>query len=98
MLELSSLIVHGVAWCTGEEAAAFLARGDVVDVMLLDIRMPGKTGLDAVRETKSLPNYPIVAMTGHVDTDAQQEFRYVFKLSGRQRPVPLSSCPWYRYS
>ena len=60
----------------GEAAAAFLARGDIVDVMLLDIRMPGKTGLDAVRETKSLPNYPIVAMTGHVDPDAQQEFRY----------------------
>ena len=71
----------------GEAAAAFLARADDVDVMLLDIRMPGKTGLDAVREAKKLPNYPIVAMTGHVDTDAQQEFRYVFKLSGRRLPV-----------
>ena len=45
--------------------------------MLLDIRMPGKTGLDVVKEVQnSLPPYPIVAMTGHVDADAQQEFRY----------------------
>ena len=48
-----------------------------MDVMLLDIRMPGKSGVDVVRELQGrMPPFPIVAMTGHVDTDAQDEFRY----------------------
>ena len=62
----------------GEEASAFLTRDTHdADVMLLDIRMPGKTGLEVMRDLgrdPSLP-FPIVAMTGHVDVDAQQEFR-----------------------
>ena len=64
--------------CTapGLEAAEFIARGGDADLMLLDIRMPGKTGLDVVREVQDqLPPYPIVAMTGHVDVDAQAEFK-----------------------
>ena len=45
-------------------------------MMLLDIRMPGKTGLEVMREVQDqLPPYPIVAMTGHVDVDAQAEFK-----------------------
>ena len=59
----------------GAEASEFVNRGDVVDVMLLDIRMPGKSGVDVVRDAVLPPRYPIVAMTGHVDADAQVEFR-----------------------
>ena len=57
------------------EASAFVNGGSYSDLMLLDIRMPGKSGLDVVREAEPKPAYPIVAMTGHVDTDAQEEFR-----------------------
>ena len=61
--------------CTGAEAAQFVASGTDVDIMLLDIRMPGKSGIDVVREAAVKPRYPIVAMTGHVDIEAQEEFR-----------------------
>ena len=66
----------------GADAADFIARGEEVDLMLLDIRMPGKSGLDVVKEATVRPRYPIVAMTGHVDIEAQDEFRCVDQLPG----------------
>ena len=48
-----------------------------VDVMLLDIRMPGKSGVEALQGAVPPPRYPVIAMTGHVDVDAQAEFRCV---------------------
>ena len=53
----------------------FFEAGNSVDVMLLDIRMPVKSGLEAVRDAAGLPPYPIIAMTGHVDTEAQNDFK-----------------------
>ncbi len=53
-----------------------------VDVMLLDIRMPGRTGTDVVKActaaTGALP-CPVVAMTGNVDKDSVEEYKYVLK-------------------
>ena len=100
---------------TGLEAEEFIVSGIPVDVMFLDIRMPGKSGLDVVRDTSGLRilsgvsqcastlstpgnrrGYPIIATTGHVDCDAQQEFRsvvdLVFKLCWYQPEcLPLNS-------
>ena len=47
------------------------------DVMFMDIRMPGKSGLDVMREAAPLPSIPIIAMTGNVDVDSVNEYRYV---------------------
>jgi DNA-binding NtrC family response regulator len=46
---------------SGEEALAALARSDY-DVMLLDIRMPGLSGLDTLREIRKLEDAPEVIM------------------------------------
>jgi FixJ family two-component response regulator len=43
--------------------------------MLLDIRMPGLYGVEVMRLASPKPPYPVVAMTGHVDAEAQEEFR-----------------------
>ena len=67
--------VHGPL--AGLEVADFFERGEHVDCMLLDIRMPGKTGLEALQEARVKPVYPVFAVTGHVDTEAQEEFRCV---------------------
>ncbi len=60
---------------TGLEAAEFVASGVTVDVMLLDIRMPGKSGLEVLLEADPKPVYPVFAMTSHVDGEALAEFR-----------------------
>ncbi|HEX6184275.1 MAG TPA: sigma-54 dependent transcriptional regulator [Pyrinomonadaceae bacterium] len=46
---------------SGEEALEVLARSDF-DVMLLDIRMPGLSGLDTLREVRKLEDAPEVIM------------------------------------
>ncbi|HEY0173521.1 MAG TPA: sigma-54 dependent transcriptional regulator [Pyrinomonadaceae bacterium] len=46
---------------SGEEALEALAKSDF-DVMLLDIRMPGLSGLDTLREVRKLEDAPEVVM------------------------------------
>jgi CheY-like chemotaxis protein len=43
--------------------------------MLLDIRMPGKSGIEVMRDADPKPVYPVIAMTSHVDGEALAEFR-----------------------
>ncbi len=59
----------------GVEATDFIASGVVVDVMLLDIRMPKKSGVEVMKEANPMPPYPIFAMTGHVDAEAMLDFK-----------------------
>ena len=59
----------------GIEASEFIESGQPADVMLLDIHMPGKGGIDVLYDAVVKPPYPIIAMTGHVDADAQADFR-----------------------
>ncbi len=73
-----------VCAASGMEVLNFFRSGVHVDLMLLDIRMPGMSGLDALRAAEVRPSYPVFAMTGHVDVEAQDEFKCV--------PSPI--VPW----
>ena len=84
--------------CAGVAASEFLDSNQPADLMLLDIQMPGKTGLEVVRDAErgGRLRLPIVAMTGHVDVDAQEEFRCVELtggLGGRCRGGAVCSLP-----
>lgn len=49
---------------TGESALAVLAK-EKIDLILLDIRLPGKSGLDILKEIKEkYPNTAVIMITG----------------------------------
>jgi CheY-like chemotaxis protein len=51
---------------TGEQGIAFLQSGEPCDLVLLDIKLPGISGLETVAKMKSLkPQIPIIAQTAY---------------------------------
>lgn len=54
---------------SGEEALAALGR-DPVDVVVLDMRMPGIDGLETLREIKRVhPAIEVIMLTGHANME-----------------------------
>lgn len=52
---------------SGEEALSLLAK-EAPDLMISDVRMPGMTGLDALREARTThPTLPVLLVTGYAD-------------------------------
>src|SRR6202451_4138024 len=46
-------------------------RGGAPDVLMTDIRMPGRSGLDLLKEIQATrPGLPVIVMTAHSDLDA----------------------------
>lgn len=63
------LTVAGVA-ASGEEAVAAAARKRP-DVVVMDVRMPGQSGIEACREIRSqLPDTKVLMLTSYADEDA----------------------------
>lgn len=58
------LEVHGVHG--GKEALEFLKTGGSVDVVILDVKMPGMDGMETLREIKKHhPGLEVIMLTGH---------------------------------
>lgn len=58
---------------SGEEALKLLDKGPI-DLVLLDIVMPGKSGIDTLREIKRhLPQLPVIMITGHGELDTARQ-------------------------
>ncbi|MBN8866443.1 MAG: response regulator transcription factor [Solirubrobacterales bacterium] len=60
--------IRVVAATDGEGAVAAIGEA-APDVVLLDIRMPGKNGLEVLAEIAREPNHPVIAMLTTFDTD-----------------------------
>lgn len=61
--------LHVIEACDGHQAVA-LATQRGIDLILMDIQMPGKDGITAIREIRALPAYanlPIVGFTASAD-------------------------------
>ncbi len=61
-----------VARCFEQADHAMTAlRADTPDVLMTDIRMPGRSGLDLLNEIQATrPGLPVIVMTAHSDLDA----------------------------
>jgi DNA-binding response OmpR family regulator len=53
---------------TAEEALAYLQR-ERVDLMLLDLSLPGRDGLSLCRQVRSRWHFPIIVISARCDTD-----------------------------
>jgi nitrogen regulation protein NR(I) len=57
---------HEVVTVHRADAALEQLRSGQIDLAILDIRMPGMSGLDALRQIKTeFPRLPVIVMTGH---------------------------------
>jgi DNA-binding NtrC family response regulator len=57
----------------GEQALAYLKEQDV-DVVVLDVQMPGLSGIDTLREMKKLrPLSEVIMLTGHATVETAIE-------------------------
>ena len=53
------------------DSALSALRNETPDVLMTDIRMPGRSGLDLLKEIQSTrPGLPVIVMTAHSDLDA----------------------------
>ncbi|WP_218510198.1 response regulator [Variovorax sp. dw_308] len=63
---LSEFEIRTTAVPTGHEMAQVLAR-DSVDLLILDLRLPGEDGLQIARQLRANSNLPIIILTGRKD-------------------------------
>ena len=63
---LSKSGINIVTAFSGQEALGHLAAGKDVDVVILDVKMPGMDGLETLKEIKrQYPAMDVIILTGH---------------------------------
>jgi DNA-binding NtrC family response regulator len=78
---------NGVA--SGEEAIAFLNR-QAVDVVVLDVRMPGMDGIQALREIKQrYPLIEVIMLTGHASLEVAIEGMELGAFDYMMKPIDI---------
>jgi DNA-binding NtrC family response regulator len=78
---------HGVA--SGEEALAFLNQ-QPVDVVVLDVRMPGMDGIQALREIKQhYPLIEVIMLTGHASLEVAIEGMELGAFDYMMKPIEI---------
>lgn len=65
--------LHASIAGSGEDALAFI-RENPVDVVVLDVKMPGMGGLETLRKIKALaPAVEVIMLTGHAAVESAME-------------------------
>ncbi len=73
----------------GETALEWLRRGNEVDVVVLDLKMPGMDGLAVLEQIRKIdPLTPVLMLSGHMDLE-----RAARALEGGVGDILLKPCP-----
>jgi two-component system response regulator GlrR len=65
-----------------EAALSVVRRGEAVDVVITDLRLPGMNGIDLLSEIKrAIPSVPVIMLTAHcsVESFIQTQSRGIFE-------------------
>jgi two-component system OmpR family response regulator len=88
-LELRGVEAHGVA--NGAAALELLTRKQV-DVVVLDIKMPGMDGIEALRQIRRLyPEVDVIVLTGHASQEFQRLGRELGAFDYLIKPVRIET-------
>lgn len=75
---------------SGEEALRML-EGDVPDVMVLDLRMPGLDGLEVLRRVKNTyPHVEVIVLTGRGADQDEEEAKNLGAFAYLTKPVDIN--------
>jgi DNA-binding NtrC family response regulator len=75
----------------GEEALQ-VVEGEVPDVMVLDLKMPGIDGMEVLRRVrKSYPEVQVVVLTGHGSEKDREEAVRLGAFAYLQKPVEIET-------
>lgn len=78
---------HGVG--SGEEAVAYLEQ-HAVDVVVLDVKMPGMSGIETLREVKKKhPLTEVIMLTGHASMEVAIEGMEIGAFDYLMKPIDL---------
>jgi len=81
--------VDAVGVGSGEEALAYLA-GSPVDVVVLDVRMPGMDGIETLRKIKkTTPLTEVIMLTGHASLEVAREGMELGAFDYLMKPVDI---------
>lgn len=92
--QLEALGHHVVGSAHNGLEAVELARNNTIDLAILDIQMPGLSGIDAALEITREKPVPIILLTGHSDPEALEKayaapvFHYLVKPVSLEDLVP----------
>jgi DNA-binding NtrC family response regulator len=86
-LRKRKLTVSGV---TSGEAALEKLKEDPVDIIVLDVRMPGMSGLDALREIKIRYSLvEVIMLTGHANMEVAMEGMDIGAFDYLTKPIEI---------
>jgi DNA-binding NtrC family response regulator len=79
MLELLEMIIvektpHRVMTTNNPLEVPHLLKGNQFDLLITDLRMPGLSGMDLIRETKRInPDIPVIVITAYGSSQSAEE-------------------------
>lgn len=75
----------------GGEQALQMIEGEIPDVMVLDLRMPGIDGMEVLRRVKNTyPQVEVIIMTGHGSDVDEEEARRLGAFDYLRKPVDIN--------
>lgn len=82
---------HAVTGAGSAEEALEVLRGSTFDLIILDLVLPGKTGMQALSEMKTLTDAPIHLMSGQTDPDTRRDALLLGAAAFQPKPLDLKA-------
>jgi PAS domain S-box-containing protein len=75
----------------GQEALDRLGAGLVVDLVILDLNMPGMNGRETLRRVRQQwPELPVLMASGYLDPDTEQILKHAGRVGGISKPFSMA--------